>query len=393
MTATVQDEALAQLPTTDPDLLYSDVEDHLRASVRSLLADRGGPEAVLARVESDQPYDLSLWRALAADLGCAGLAVGEEYGGHGATARELAVVLEELGASVAPVPFLGSVVLATPAVLACAQDGSGGARDAARDLVGRLARGVATATLAVPLSTAPGSPFPTAVRAAGDGILTGGVGTVVDAAVAGELVVPAMDDGGPALYAVAAADATVEPLGALDLTRGIADVTLTDTPATLLAGPDLAPAALDRALLFAAGLIASEQLGIGQWCLDSTVAYTKQRYQFGRPVGSFQALKHRMADMWLELVSARAAARYAADCLATGSSDTPVAVAMAKAYCSDAAVHLAEECIQLHGGIGMTWEHPAHLFLKRAKSDQLALGTPGRHRATLATLVDLPAPE
>jgi alkylation response protein AidB-like acyl-CoA dehydrogenase len=370
-----------------PDLLYSDVEDHLRESVRALLADRAAPEAVLARVESGEPVDMKLWRTLAADLGCAGLAVPEELGGHGATAREVAVVMEELGASVAPVPFLGSVLLATRALLACDLSDQ-----AVSELLGRLASGAATGALAVPLPTAPGSAFPTTIYAAADGTLTGRVGTVADAAVADELVVPAVGESGPGLYAVAAPQATITPLLALDLTRGIADVSLSSTPGRRLAGQDRAPRALDQALLFAAGLLASEQLGIAQWCLDSTVAHTKQRFQFGRPVGSFQALKHRMADMWLELVSARAAARYAAECLATGADDTLVAVAMAQAYCSDAAVRAAEECIQLHGGIGMTWEHPAHLFLKRAKSDQIALGTPGRHRAALADLVDLPPP-
>ena len=373
----------------DPDLLYSDVENHLRSSVRSLLSDRAAPEVVLARTESGEPYDLQLWRTLAADLGCAGLAVPERFGGHGATAREVAVVLEELGSAVAPVPFLGSVALATPALLACAEAGAVGS---APDLLGRLASGASTATLAVPLTTAPGSAFPSSVRAAPGGGLTGRVGSVVDAVVADEFVVPALGDDGPGLYAVAAADARTDALVALDLTRGIADVRFESAPARLLAGPDTAPAALSRALQFAAGVLASEQLGVAQWCLDSTVAFTKQRYQFGRQIGSFQALKHRMADMWLEVVSARAAARYAADCLATESADTPVAVAMAQSYCSDAAVHVAQECIQLHGGLGMTWEHPAHLFLKRAKSDQLALGTPGRHRAALAGLVDLPAP-
>ncbi len=117
-----------------------------------------------------------------------------------------------------------------------------------------------------------------------------------------------------------------------------------------------------------------------QWCLDTTVRYLKERHQFGRPVGSFQALKHRLADVWLELVTARAAARYAADALAAGSDDVQIAVSVAQAHCSLVAVHAAEEAIQLHGGIGMTWEHPAHLFLKRAKSDEIALGTPGRHR-------------
>jgi alkylation response protein AidB-like acyl-CoA dehydrogenase len=372
---------------TDLDLLYSDVEDHLRSSVKALLADRAAPERALARAESGEPVDMKLWHTLAADLGCAGLAVPESLGGHGGTAREVAVVMEELGASVAAVPMLGSALLATQALLACDVSDQ-----AVSELLGRLAGGAATGALAVPLPTAPGSAFPATVQVAADGTLTGRVGTVADAAVADELVVPAAGVSGPGLYAVAATDATITPLLALDLTRGVADISLSSAPARRLAGPDRAPQALDRALLFAAGLLASEQLGIAQWCLDSTVGYSKQRFQFGRPVGSFQALKHRMADMWMEIVLARTAARYAAQCLATGSDDTLVAVSLAQAYCSDAAVRAAEECIQLHGGIGMTWEHPAHLYLKRAKSDQIALGTSGRHRAALAGLVDLPAP-
>jgi alkylation response protein AidB-like acyl-CoA dehydrogenase len=374
-----------QPQASDPDLLYTDVEDDLRSSVRALLTNRGGPDAVLARIETDQPYDLSLWRTLATELGAAGLAVPERLGGQGATAREVAVVLEELGAAVAPVPFLGSAVLATSALLAC--DPSD---DEVSELLARLAGGTAIGALAVPLSTPPGAAFPYSVRVNGDGTLTGRVTSVADAAVSDELIVPAAGDDGPGLFAVAASEATITPLVALDLTRGIADVVLESAPARRVAGADRASAAVEGALLTGAGLLASEQLGIAQWCLDTTVRYTKERYQFGRPVGSFQALKHRMADLWLEVVSARAAARYAADCLATGADDTPVAVAIAKSYCSDAAVHAAEECIQLHGGIGMTWEHPAHLYLKRAKSGQVALGTPGRHRAALAELVDLP---
>ena len=119
--------------------------------------------------------------------------------------------------------------------------------------------------------------------------------------------------------------------------------------------------------------------------------YLGERHQFGRVVGSFQAIKHRLADLWLEVVSARAAARNAADALASGADDAAIAVAVAQAYCAPVAVHAAEEAVQLHAGIGMTWEHPAHLYLKRAKADEIALGTPGRHRAALAALVDLPA--
>jgi alkylation response protein AidB-like acyl-CoA dehydrogenase len=123
-----------------------------------------------------------------------------------------------------------------------------------------------------------------------------------------------------------------------------------------------------------------------------TVGYVKERRQFARPVGSFQAVKHRLADLWVEVAQARAASRYAAACLAAGDPDAQVAVAVAQAYCSEVAVHAAQECVQLHGGIGFTWEHPAHLLLKRAKADSLGFGTPGAHRTALASMVNLPAP-
>jgi alkylation response protein AidB-like acyl-CoA dehydrogenase len=167
----------------------------------------------------------------------------------------------------------------------------------------------------------------------------------------------------------------------------------------VLAEGQAAVDAVDSALLAGAGLLASEQLGVAEWCLEETMAYLKVRRQFGRPVGSFQALKHRLADVWLEVTSLRAAARYAADRLAAhplgptiGSppdDETVLAATVAQAYGCGAAVHAAEEAVQLHGGIGMTWEHPVHLRLKRAKADELALGTAGRHRARLARLVDL----
>jgi alkylation response protein AidB-like acyl-CoA dehydrogenase len=370
------------------DLLYSDVEDALRASVADLLADRSPLASVLTRIESDQPTDLKLWATLAGDLGVAGLLVPESLGGVGASAREAAVVAEELGRGVAPVPFLGSAILATSALLGAATD-----TVEVTEPLAALAAGTLTASLAVPLAVLPGGAFPATVRATEDGRLTGHVHTVADGSTAQLLVVPAIGPDGPALYSVVVgAGVTVTPVVALDRTRGIADITLADVPGRLLGGPDLAPDALDNALTVGAGVLASEQLGVAQWCLDTTVKYVKQRYQFGRAVGSFQALKHRLADVWLELVTARAAARYAADALATGSPDIAVAVSVAQAHCSVVAVHAAEEAVQLHGGIGMTWEHPAHLFLKRAKADEIALGTPGRHRARLAGLVDLPGP-
>ncbi len=357
------------------NLLYTDVEDQLRASVKDLLTDRAQPATVIARCDTDEPLDLHLWKSLT-DLGVTALHVPEELGGQGASLREVAVVMEELGRFVAPVPFLGSAVLATTALLGCE------AGTEVRELLDALGSG-AIASLAVSLATVPGS-FPDFVRADADG-LHGRVRTVADAGPASVFLVPAVGADGPELHAVAADQVTATPVVSLDLTRPVSDLVLTGAASTLLAGPETAASAVDSALWTSAGLLASEQLGLAEWCLDTTVAYLKERHQFGRPVGSFQALKHRLADVWQDLVLARATARHAAD------SPSPRTAGIAKSLGSTVAVHAAEEAVQLHGGIGMTWEHPAHLYLKRAKADAIALGTAGRHRQLLAPLVDLPA--
>ncbi|MEE1796184.1 acyl-CoA/acyl-ACP dehydrogenase [Streptomyces sp. BE308] len=371
-------------PAATPDLLYSETEEDLRSAVRSLLADRADAPTVLARAESDTPYDPRLWQALAAGIGAAGLLVPEKLGGQGASHREAAVVLEEIGRSVAPTPYLTSAVVATATLLALGtEDGP------AAELLAGLASGRRVAALAVPFATPPAGATGATVAAA-DGVLDGTVTAVADAATADVLLVPTPQG----LYAVeAAADTvTVDPLVPLDLTRPLAAVILSGATGTPLATGGAAADAVRRGLLAGAGLLASEQLGLAEWCLTETVRYTRERHQFNRPVGSFQSLKHRMAQLWLEVVSARAAARNAADALATGSPDVPLAVAVAQAYCSQVAVRAAEECVQLHGGIGMTWEHPAHLYLKRAKADSIAYGTAGSHRAAVAELAELPAP-
>ncbi|MFC8124105.1 acyl-CoA dehydrogenase family protein [Streptomyces sp. NPDC057302] len=361
------------------DLLYSEEEEALRSVVRGLLADHCDAAAVLARTESAEPHDRELWKALTDGMGLAGLLVPEALGGQGATHREAAVVLEELGRAVAPVPYLTSAVIATETLLACEGD-------AASELLGALASGRTVAVLAVPLATAPGGVLPE-VRVDGEA-LHGSVSGVADAVAADVLLVPTR----AGLFAVDAAQdgVTVEARTALDLTRPLATVVFEGAHARVV-GPEAGPA-VRRGLWAGAGLLASEQLGLADWCLTETVRHTKERHQFNRPVGSFQALKHRLAQLWLEVVNMRAAARNAADTFATGSEDAHVAAALAQAYASPATVHVAEEALQLHGGIGMTWEHPVHLYLKRAKSDSIALGTVGRHREELAARVNLPAP-
>jgi alkylation response protein AidB-like acyl-CoA dehydrogenase len=361
------------------DLLYSDTEEALRDSVRRLLADRCPPESVMLAY-GPAPQDFSdVWHALAADLGMAGLLVPEELGGAGASAREAAVVMEEIGRAVAPVPFLSSAVLATVALLEAGDT----------ETVKGLAAGSLTAALAVPLSTAPCDAV-AGVGVSGDG-LTGRVTSVAGAGEADVLVVPAAGPDGLQLHTVArdAAGVDVSPLLTLDMTRPLASVEFSSAASSRV-GIASADAAVTAALETGAALLASEQLGIAQWCFDTTLGYAKQRKQFGRAIGSYQAIKHRLADLWIEVNSAAAAARYAAGTCARQNDDATIAAAVAQAYCSGVAVHAAEECVQLHGGIGMTWEYPAHLYLKRAKSDQLAFGTAYRHRARLADLVDLP---
>jgi alkylation response protein AidB-like acyl-CoA dehydrogenase len=383
--AAALDPAVATDPLADADLLYGQVEQDLRSTVRDLLRDRLDPTAQIRALDSDAPHDRALWRELAGGLGLAGLLVPEERGGAGASAREAAVVLEELGRAVAAVPFLSSAVVATSALLAAPR---GEAVDGA---LARLAAGDAVGVLALPLTAAPSSPWPSAVAFDGT-TLRGSVTSVADAELADVVLVPALRGGTPVLV-LAGDGVAATPRPSLDQTRRLSYLALDAVGAAVLAeGPD-AMAAVRAALLAGAGLLASDQLGVAEWCLDETVAYLKVRRQFGRPLGSFQALKHRLADVWLEVTSLRAAARYAADRLARPGppdAETDLAAAVAQAYGSGVAVHAAEEALQLHGGIGMTWEHPVHLRLKRAKADELAFGTPGRHRARVAVLADLP---
>ena len=374
------------------DLLYGETETALRAAVRDVLADKAPWQDVLARTEAEQTYDTGLWHTLAAEVGVAGLLVPEELGGAGAGYREAAVVAEEIGRAVAPVPFLGSAVVATTALLAVGDT----------EIIAELASGALTAALAVPFASAPDRlPVATAriegTRAddeAGIYRLSGQVLGVADALPAGLLLVPA--DGVPyGLYAVrtSGSGVSVTPVVSLDQTRQLADVTFDGAAAHRLAAGGEAQAAVAAALLAGAGILASEQFGLADRALEITLAYVRERRQFARVIGGFQAIKHRLADLWVVVSQARAVARAAADRLAQQDrAEAELMVALAKSACSDIAVKAAQEMIQLHGGIGFTWEHPAHLYLKRAKADSIGFGTADAHRAWLGRLADLPAP-
>ncbi|TDD48948.1 acyl-CoA dehydrogenase family protein [Saccharopolyspora elongata] len=369
-----------------PDLLYSEVEEDLRSNVRRLLRDRCDWTAVLARCETDEPYDLALWRTLAGELGLAALLVPEDLGGAGASARELSVVAEEIGRSVAPVPFLSNL-LTTATLVACADE------PRVREILPQFIDGSQLGTVAVGLTTVPYGAFPQSVKADG-AALTGSVSAVVDLEVADYVVVPAADGDGAALYLVDTSVSGVSrtPTTSLDLTRRFGTLALDGAVGERIAAGADAERILRQALVTAAGLLGAEQVGLAQQCLDATVEYAKTRYQFGRQIGSFQAVKHRLADLWAAVSSGRAVARNAADALARGDESAELEVAIAQAYCSELVVQAAEEHLQLHGGIGMTWEHSAHLYLGRAKSSQLTFGIAEAHRQRIGELADLPTP-
>ena len=272
--------------------------------------------------------------------------------------------------------YLGSAVLATAALLEVGEP--------AHPLLGQVASGERIATLLVPFTASPTRAFAPVVTVDGDR-LTGSVAVVADALAADVLVVPTASG----LYAVAASAATIDPATSLDMTRQLADVRLDGAAGTPLGGD--APAAVRAALTVGAAMLACEMLGVAQNALDTAVAYMKQRYQFGRLIASYQALKHRMADVYVAVSQLQAAAKYAAACAGGSDPDLPIAAAVAKAHASVTAVLAAQECLQMHGGQGMTWENPSHLMLKRAKADSLALGRADAHRAWLGELIALPA--
>ncbi len=390
MSAAAQAEAAGMAGPRTPDLLYSEAERALAESLRSLLTARCRPRTSWPGSAAGHPMTPGCGRRSPPIWAAPGCSSRRGRTAPAASFREAATVAEELGRAVAPVPYLGSAVVATTALLAAGDDAT----------VRELARGDVTAALTVGFETPPGAAFPLTARVSGpkssDGRagvtrLRGRVRGVADALSADLLVVPA--DAVPhGLYVVGANAEGVRctPVVSLDMTRQLCDIEFEDAPARPMAPGAEADRAVQAALSAGAAALASEQLGVAEKCLEMTVAYVKERRQFARPVGSFQALKHRLADLWVGLTQARAAARYAAACLADGDSDAPIAVALAKSYCGDLAVRAAEECVQMHGGIGFTWEHPAHLYLKRAKAASIAFGTSDAHRASLARLADLP---
>ncbi|MHB8511627.1 MAG: acyl-CoA dehydrogenase family protein [Actinomycetota bacterium] len=369
---------------------FSEEQEELRRTIRRFLEEKSPSTEVRRLMETNEGYDSATWKQMAQELGLQGIAIPEEFGGQGFTFVELGIVLEEMGRVLLCAPFLSSIVLAANAIL------NAGTEAQKKELLPPIANGECIATLAFTDSKGDWSANGVTCVASKDGVLNGSLSFVLDGHVADVLVVAARDAGskgtdGIGLFVVRrdAEGLKTTLLDTLDRTRKQATVELVNVKATRLGEPGNAWPALSHTLDQIAVGLSAEITGGAQRTLDMAVEYAKNRVQFGRPIGSFQAIKHKCADMLLKVESAKTATYYAMWAAADNNAELPTIASLAKAFCSDAFFFCATENIQTHGGIGFTWEHDAHLYFRRAKSSELLFGDPTYHRELVADRIGI----
>lgn len=372
------------LPT--PEFEFSDELIELRAMVREFCAEVSPESVVRETMETETGHDPALWRRLGTELGVLGLAVPEAYGGDDVGLVAQAIVVDELGAALVCGPVLGTLGLAMPALVAISDE------SAKTELLPPLCSGEKVATLIAPLTDGTLDQAAITVSASEGGAswtLSGSVAQVPDGGSADLLLVLATTDSGPALFAVETIAPGVDrtSLSTLDMTRRQAAVAFADAPARLLATGAEAVAATTRAAQVASVLLAVEQVGGSQRMLDVTVEHVSTRKQFGQPVGAYQAVKHRCANMLVQVETARSAAYHGAWALMDGTDDPELAASLAKAVASEAYSFVSTSAIQMHGGLGFTWEGSPQLYFKRATTDALTLGTAAQHFDRVAAQV------
>jgi alkylation response protein AidB-like acyl-CoA dehydrogenase len=367
---------------------FTEEQEELRNTMRAFLEAKSSEEAVREQMETEDGYDAAVWSQMAEQMGLQGLHIPEEYGGSGFSYVELGIVLEEMGRALLCAPFFSSVVLAANTLILSGDD------DAKKAYLPGIASGETIATVAFtePNGKWDESGIATEATPSGDGYTISGTKSfVIDGHSANLVIVAAKTAAGTSLFAVDgdASGLTRTSLSTMDQTRKQAKLDFDNTPATLIGTDGKGWDVLESVLDLAAVSLAAEQVGGAQCVLEMAVEYAKVRVQFGRPIGSFQAIKHKCADMLLEVESAKSAAYYGMWCAAEMNDELPSTASLAKAYCSEAYFHAAAENIQIHGGIGFTWEHPAHLYFKRAKSSELLFGDPTYHREQLAQRIGI----
>ncbi|MEU1956714.1 acyl-CoA dehydrogenase family protein [Nocardia rhamnosiphila] len=370
------------------DFELTDEQRAFQESVRKFLQANAAPAQVRRFVDGDPSYDQRVWRAMATELGLHGLAIGEEHGGAGASLVELALVLEETGRALLCSPLFATVVLAATALQ------NSGDKDAQARWLPQIAAGELVATVALAEGRGPYHLDATRTRATNTPrgwFLNGRKRFVLDADSADLILVAAQTDTGLSLFAVrsSAAGLTRTAMPLLDPTRPLSEVDLVDVEAELVGVDGLAHRPLRRTLTLATIGLAAEQVGVTQACLDMAVGYANTRVQFGRPIGSFQAIKHKCADMLVNAEASRSMTYFAAWSAANDSDDQTLLAEMTGAYVSEAAFRSASENLQIHGGIGYTWEHDAHLLFKRAVSSARILRSPNDRREAIATDIGL----
>jgi len=367
---------------------FSEDQEELRSGIRRFLDDKSSETEVRRLMETEEGYDKAVWKQMSDQLGLQAIAIPEELGGQGFSFVELGIVLEEMGRSLLCAPYFSSIALAANLLLSTDDDA------AKKDLLPGIASGETIATVALTEDSGRWDQEGITLQAtqSGDGwALDGHKMFVIDGHIADLILVPAKTAAGISVFAVEgnASGLTRTSLTTMDQTRKQARLELAGVPGRLVGTDGAGWDVLAKTLDLAAVALASEQVGGAQKVLEMSVEYAKVRVQFGRPIGSFQAIKHKCADMLLEVESAKSAAYYGSWVAAEGSDELPVVASLAKAYCSDAYFHATAENIQIHGGIGFTWEHPAHLYFKRAKSSELFLGDPTYHRELLAQRIGI----
>ena len=367
---------------------FTEEQEELRKTVRAFLEAKSPESAVREQMDTESGFDPAVWNQMGEQMGLQGLHIPEEFGGSGYSYVELGIVLEEMGRALLCAPFFSSIVLAANTLLQSGDDA------AKKTYLPGIASGDTKATLAF---TEPSGKWDEAgitmeAKGSGDGYtLSGTKMFVLDGHTADLIIVAARTGNGVSLFAVdsSASGLTRTALSTMDQTRKQAKLEFDNTPATLIGNDGDGWKVLSTVLDLAAIGLAAEQVGGAQKVLEMAVEYAKVRVQFGRPIGSFQAIKHKCADMLLEVESAKSAAYYGMWCAAEMNDELPSVASLAKAYCSEAYFHATAENIQIHGGIGFTWEHPAHLYFKRAKSSEIFLGDPTYHRELLAQRIGI----
>ena len=367
-------------------LVLSEEQRALRDIVRQFLAEKSPEAAVRTQMETERGHDPLVWRQMAEQLGLQALIVPEEFAGQGFGWSELVLVLAETGRALLCAPYLATV-LATSALLASRD------RAAQTELLPRIASGEVIATVAVaePAGRWDAAGIETTATQDGGWRVTGVKSYVLDGHIAEVVLVFARTGRGLSLFQVAGdgTGVTRSALATMDSTRKLARIDLNGAEATLVGVDGDGERVLTELLDRAAVALAAEQLGGSEAVLEMAVGYAKQRVQFGQPIGAFQAVKHKCANLLLDVESARAAVAAATRCATLGTDDLSAMASMAKAFCSEAYFRAAAENIQVHGGIGFTWEHPAHLYYKRAKSSEVLFGDPTYHRELLAQHIGL----